>query len=296
MNIRRFMVPVLALVLVAVAFTAMPRADEGFWPYNAIPKAAIKAQYKFDVTDAWLKHLQLATVRFGGGTGSIVSPNGLVLTNHHIGLGTLQRLSTPEKDLVKNGFYAPTYADELKVPGMTLNVLQTMEDVTAKVQRARSRAGMSAGRRGRRPPEGHPGDPGHAGHRHAEAGGVALRRRDVPPLHLQDLHRRPPRVRRRVPGRVLRRRPRQLHVPALQPRRVDVPAVRERQAGRHAELPQVVGQRLEGRRTGLHDRPSGRDAALEHRGAPRSTCATWRCPSRWPASSCAKPRRRSSWR
>jgi hypothetical protein len=143
MNIRRFVVPILALVLVAVAFTAVPRADEGFWPYNAIPKAAIKAAYKFDVTDAWLKHLQLATVRFGGGTGSIVSPNGLVLTNHHIGLSTLQRFSTPEKDLVKNGFYAPTYADEIKVPGMALNVLQTIEDVTAKVNGAVT-AGMSA--------------------------------------------------------------------------------------------------------------------------------------------------------
>lgn len=143
MNIRRLLVPFLALALVAAAFTAAPLADEGFWPYNAIPKAAIKAKYKFDVTDAWLKHLQLATIRFGGGTGSIVSPNGLVLTNHHIGLGTLQRLSTPAKNLVKDGFYAPTFADELKVPGMTLNVLQTMEDVTAKVQGAVT-AGMSA--------------------------------------------------------------------------------------------------------------------------------------------------------
>jgi hypothetical protein len=143
MNIRRLVVPFLALALVAAAFTAAPLADEGFWPYNAIPKAAIKAKYKFDVTDAWLKHLQLATIRFGGGTGSIVSATGLVLTNHHIGLGTLQRLSTPEKNLVKDGFYAPTFAEELKVPGMTLNVLQTMEDVTATV-RAAVTAGMSA--------------------------------------------------------------------------------------------------------------------------------------------------------
>lgn len=132
MTSRRLLVPVLAFVLAAVAFTAMPRADEGFWPYNAIPKAAIKAKYKFEVTDAWLKHLQLATVKFGGGTGSLVSPNGLVLTNHHIGLGSLQRLSTADKDLVKNGFVAATLADELKVPGMTLNVLQGIEDVTAK--------------------------------------------------------------------------------------------------------------------------------------------------------------------
>jgi hypothetical protein len=133
MKSRRFLTPLLALLLVVVAFGMAPRADEGFWPYNSIPKAAIKAKYKFDVTDTWLSHLQLATVRFGGGTGSIVSPDGLVLTNHHIGLSSLQRLSTAEKDLVKNGFIAQTRADELKVAGMSLSVLQSIEDVTAKV-------------------------------------------------------------------------------------------------------------------------------------------------------------------
>jgi hypothetical protein len=119
--------------MAVAAFAVALHADEGFWPYNSIPKAAIKAKYKFDVTDAWLNHLQLATVRFGGGTGSVVSPDGLVLTNHHIGLSTLQRLSTPEKDLVKNGFLAATRADELKVSGMSLSILQKIEDVTAQV-------------------------------------------------------------------------------------------------------------------------------------------------------------------
>jgi hypothetical protein len=136
MKTRKSLALLLALVVAVVAFGVAPRADEGFWPYNTIPKAAIKAKYGFDVTEAWLNHLQLATVRFGGGTGSIVSANGLVLTNHHIALGTMQRLSTPEKDYVKNGFHAPTYADELKVPNMTLSVLQSIEDVTAKVNGA----------------------------------------------------------------------------------------------------------------------------------------------------------------
>jgi hypothetical protein len=136
MKTRRLLTPLLAVAIAVAAFAVAPRADEGFWPYNSIPKGAIKAKYKFDVTDAWLNHLQLATVRFGGGTGSVVSPDGLVLTNHHIGLSTLQRLSTPEKDLVKSGFIAATRADELKVPGMTLSILQKIEDVTARVTSA----------------------------------------------------------------------------------------------------------------------------------------------------------------
>src|SRR5512142_1064438 len=106
MKTRRFVAPLLALLLVAVAFSIAPRADEGFWPYNNIPKAAIKKAYGFTVTDQWLNHLQLASVSFGGASGSIVSPDGLVLTNHHVGLGSAQRLSTAERDLVKNGFYA----------------------------------------------------------------------------------------------------------------------------------------------------------------------------------------------
>jgi len=136
MTTRRFIVPLVALAVLVGALGVVPRAEEGFWPYNLVPKAAIKAKYKFDATEQWLKHLQLATVHFGGATGSIVSPKGLILTNHHVGLRSLQQLSTAEKDLVKNGFYAPTPADELKVPGLSLRVLQSIEDVTAKVAEA----------------------------------------------------------------------------------------------------------------------------------------------------------------
>ncbi len=134
MKTRRSFAVLLAFLLVAIAFSIVPRAEEGFWPYNSVPKAAIKKAYGFEVTDAWLNHLQLATVRFSGGTGSVISPDGLVLTNHHIGLSSLQAMSNATgKDYVKDGFLAATRADEWKVPNMSLRILQSIEDVTAKV-------------------------------------------------------------------------------------------------------------------------------------------------------------------
>lgn len=130
-------VPALLLGLALAACLASPASgDEGFWPFNAVPKAAIKARYGFDVTDEWLKHLQLSSVLFDGSSGSFVSPDGLVLTNHHVGLDAVSKLSTPERDLVKHGFYAATQADELKAPDLELDVLQSVEEVTPTVNAA----------------------------------------------------------------------------------------------------------------------------------------------------------------
>ncbi|HWN99729.1 MAG TPA: S46 family peptidase [Blastocatellia bacterium] len=125
------------VALFACSSNPIARADEGMWPFNIVPRAEIKKRYGFEITDAWLKKVQLASVRFNnGGSGSFVSADGLVLTNHHIASDTLQKISTPEKDYNKEGFYAPTREREAKAPDLELNVLTSIEDVTARVSAA----------------------------------------------------------------------------------------------------------------------------------------------------------------
>src|SRR5205809_4960116 len=119
------------------------RADEGMWTFNNVPRAEIKKRYGFDVTDEWLKKVQLASVRFNnGGSGSFVSPNGLVLTNYHIVEDIVSEVSTPQKDLAKEGFVARTRVEEIKASSLELNVLMSIEDVTSRVNAA-VKAGMS---------------------------------------------------------------------------------------------------------------------------------------------------------
>ena len=143
MKLRKFLwALILALFsLQTLNFTAL--ADEGMWPFNNVPRAEIKKKYGFDVTDEWLRKVQLASVRFNnGGSGSFVSPNGLVLTNYHIVEDIVNDVSTPQKDLAKEGFVARTPAEEIKAPSLELNVLMSIEDVTARVNGA-VKSGMS---------------------------------------------------------------------------------------------------------------------------------------------------------
>ena len=143
MKLRKFLwALILALFsLQTLNFTAL--ADEGMWPFNNVPRAEIKKKYGFDVTDEWLRKVQLASVRFNnGGSGSFVSPNGLVLTNYHIVEDIVNDVSTPQKDLAKEGFVARTPAEEIKAPSLELNVLMSIEDVTARVNGA-VKLGMS---------------------------------------------------------------------------------------------------------------------------------------------------------
>lgn len=108
-------------------------ADEGMWLFNMPPTYVLKSKYNFTITPEWLKYIQLSSIRFGGASGSFISADGLALTNHHVGQGAIQDLSSKDRDLMKTGFYARTRAEELKCPGMELMVLQEIEDVTAQV-------------------------------------------------------------------------------------------------------------------------------------------------------------------
>jgi len=106
------------------------------WLYNHPPREAIREKYGFELTDAWLKHLQLSSVRFGGASGEFVSEEGLILSNHHVGARALQRLSTPEHNYLRDGFYARTRAEEQPCPGLEVSVLKEIEEVTAAVNAA----------------------------------------------------------------------------------------------------------------------------------------------------------------
>src|SRR5437868_9529735 len=132
------------LVLTTIAAFSSSRADEGMWLFNNPPLKQLKEKYHFEPTAQWLEHLQKSSVRFNsGGSGSFVSSTGLAITNHHVGLDTLQKISSEKNNYVRDGFYAKTQAEEPRATDLELNVLMSIEDVTARVTSA-LKPGMSA--------------------------------------------------------------------------------------------------------------------------------------------------------
>ncbi len=130
-RLNRFILTALALALFAAAPFVM--ADEGMWTFDNPPTKQLKEKYNFTPTKEWLDHVRLSSVHFGGGSGSFVSPTGLVMTNHHVAMGQLQKMSTAENNFVATGFYAATQAEEAKCPDLELNVLMDMVNITARI-------------------------------------------------------------------------------------------------------------------------------------------------------------------
>jgi hypothetical protein len=133
-----------ACLLLAVCFLLLvpaQYADEGMWTFDNPPLKFWREKYGFEPTKDWLDHLRLATVRLSenngaGATGCFVSADGLIFTNQHVGAGQVAKLSSQEHDYIKEGFYAPTHAAELRCPDMEANLLVAYEDVTQRIHQA----------------------------------------------------------------------------------------------------------------------------------------------------------------
>lgn len=122
-------------LIVFAAFTGAALADDGIWLVNEFPRSIVKSKYGFEVSDSFLRNLQLGSVRFNnGGSGSFVSQDGLVFTNHHVASDCIQKLSTASQDLMRDGFHARTREAEKRCPDLELNVLLKIENVTEQVK------------------------------------------------------------------------------------------------------------------------------------------------------------------
>lgn len=134
----------IACVLWGVLCVTASLADEGMWLFNALPKKHLAEKHKFNPTQEWADHLMLSSVRFNsGGSASFISSSGLVLTNHHVASDTLYKLSTPERNINSDGYYAKSRSDELPAPDLELNQLVSIEDVTDEINAA-VKPGLSA--------------------------------------------------------------------------------------------------------------------------------------------------------
>ena len=131
MHLKRF------AIAVTLLSAGLVLADEGMWTFNNFPSETFKKKYGWAPTQEWLDHVRLSSVRIAGGcSASIVSPQGLVMTNHHCAHECIEQKSTAKKDLVKGGFFAKADADEIKCPDLELNQLSEITDVTKTVQDA----------------------------------------------------------------------------------------------------------------------------------------------------------------
>lgn len=139
MRTRHLVLP----LLFSLSIAPFAHADEGMWPFDMAPVAAIKKDHGVTLTPEWLDHLRLSSVRLSsGGSASFVSKKGLILTNHHVASDCIAKIAAPGKDFMGEGFLASRDGGEAMCPDLEALVLVASEDVTPRITGAR-RPGMS---------------------------------------------------------------------------------------------------------------------------------------------------------
>jgi hypothetical protein len=122
---------VIAFLLLLLSLPAF--GDEGMWTFHDFPQALVKQRYGVDITQGWLDRVRASTVRLSSCTASFVSPEGLILTNHHCADSCLDENSTNTRNLVKDGFLARARDQELRCTTQIADVLVAMDNITDKV-------------------------------------------------------------------------------------------------------------------------------------------------------------------
>ncbi|GAB4551085.1 MAG: S46 family peptidase [Phycisphaerales bacterium] len=132
------LITILSAIACLVVLAPSPsRADEGMWLFEKPPVDQMRRSLGFRPTAEWLEHVRKASLRFDvGGSGSFVGPNGLAITNHHVIDGALVRMSTPERDILRDGYLARSPEQELPMPDFEVRALWEIEDVTQRVKAA----------------------------------------------------------------------------------------------------------------------------------------------------------------
>src|ERR1700678_4109110 len=116
------------ILILAVAAAVQARADEGMWTFDNFPADAVKQTYGVEITPAWLDHVRLSTIRLTNCTASFVSPDDLILTNHHCVESCLAKLSSKDKSLLQLGFSAANRGNEQRCPAQLADVLVGTEN------------------------------------------------------------------------------------------------------------------------------------------------------------------------